>query len=62
MRRTASWIVVLAVSVLLSGCGSSGIEPGMPSQTDMNNIPDPMAGVKTQAPAKAKPITKKAAP
>ena len=55
MRRASSWIVMLTMVAVLAGCGvGGGIEPGMPSDLDMSKIPDPMAGVKTQAPARAK--------
>lgn len=45
MRKVMSWVVLLTVSVLLSGCGSSGIEPGMATDTDASKVTDPMAGV-----------------
>ncbi len=53
MRRGISWFVLLTVSVLLSGCGSSGIESGMPADTDSTKVTDPMAGVKLKPIGKA---------
>lgn len=53
MRRAVSRFGLLAVSAVLCGCGSSGIEGGMPSETDSGSFsekfPDPMAGHKILA-------------
>ncbi|WP_159452174.1 hypothetical protein [Singulisphaera sp. GP187] len=44
-----SWFMLLTVSVLLSGCGSGGIEPGIPTGTDASKVTDPMAGVELKS-------------
>jgi len=60
MRRAMSWFVLLTVSVLLSGCDSGGIEPGVPSGVtggmDFSKTPDPMLH-----PNRNDPISQKAA-
>lgn len=46
MQRTMPLFVVLTASMFLCGCGSGGIEPGIPSGGDTSKVSDPMAGVK----------------
>jgi hypothetical protein len=58
MRRVMSGFGFFAALVLF-GCGSGGIEEGIPqgaTGADFSKVPDPMAGVKLHSTAKGKPV------
>ena len=58
MRRAMLWIGLFSASVL-PGCGSGGIETGIPEGAtggDFSKVPDPMAGSKLHSTAKGKPV------
>ena len=59
MWRAMSWSWLLITALLLVGCGSSGIEAGMPQDAaavDPSKVPDPMAGIKLHSTAKGKAV------
>ena len=64
MRRAASLCVIVALILpMFQGCGGSGgLEPGgMPSNLDMSQVKDPMAGTQSNAPMPKPRTAKKAA-
>jgi hypothetical protein len=59
MWRAMSWFGLLTASMLVLGCGSSGIQEGIPENAvggDVSKVPDPMADVKLHSTAKGKPV------
>jgi hypothetical protein len=50
---------LLTTSVTVLGCGSSGIQEGIPADAvggDTSKVPDPMAGMKLHSTAKGKAV------